>query len=239
MCFQGSYPLVPARKGQLIADSSYYGLDARLEFSDTPRGFSLEPNMGSVSCPYLVEPQVVHAQGGESITVFGSNFANSKFLRCRIGDDVVPASFVSYNEVKCITPFSNRKACAAHVQVANGRVYSQQDTKVVYSERSLSLDGLDKYVVVQDLCEDLKKASGLTIAMWIKPSNGTLTSQLLGVPPFGVAKQMPLGEVSGLSWTYVGKWIRFITLPLLTLTASFSFEYWIESATNIPHMTVC
>lgn len=205
MCFQGSYPLVPAHKSQLIADSSDYGLNARLEFSDTPRGFSLEPNMGTLSCPYSVEPQVIHAQGGESITVFGSNFAKSNFLRCRVGDDVVPATFVSYNEVKCISPFSNRKACAARVQVANGKVYSQQNTKVVYSERSLFLDGVDEYVVVEDLCEDLSKASGLTVAMWIKPSNDTLASQLLGVPPFGVAKQVSLGEVSGLSWTYQGK----------------------------------
>ena len=181
MHFQGSYPLVPAQKGQLLADSSSYGLDAQLEYSDTPRGFSLEPNMGTLPCPYSVESQTTHSQGGESITVFGSNFANSNFLRCRIGDDVVSATFVSYNEIECTTPFSNKKACAADIQVANGKVYSQQDIKVIYSERSLFLDGSDKYVVVGELCEDLSNATGLTIAMWINPSSEIASSQLLGV----------------------------------------------------------
>jgi hypothetical protein len=42
--------------------------------------------------------------GGTMVTILGNNFRESKYLKCKFGDKITPASFVSEHTIKCAAP---------------------------------------------------------------------------------------------------------------------------------------
>ena len=51
-----------------------------------------------------VEPRLGYVSGGTTVTVRGSNFAPTRWLRCHFGGQAVLARFVARDQVACITP---------------------------------------------------------------------------------------------------------------------------------------
>eukprot|EP00793_Prasinoderma_coloniale_P001378 PRCOL_00005153-RA len=103
--------LLPARTAHALADSdSFFGADEDL--ADPPKVTWLTPPKG-------------HVKGGTEVTIYGSRFKRSKYLKVRFAIenefDEVDATFVSESEIRCISP-ERDSVHTAHVTASNDGV---------------------------------------------------------------------------------------------------------------------
>ena len=141
--FQASYPTVAISTNFVFKDSSAYENNATLEAVVPVRGLKLSPTPMTPPCPYQLSPTQVYFAGGQDVTIRGSNFARSPFLRCKFDESQVPARFVSHNEIVCSTP-SLDKGCASVVEAANGYPFS--GILFIFAFR-FQLDGKSLYII--------------------------------------------------------------------------------------------
>jgi hypothetical protein len=70
------------------------------EFSGAALSFTYDPAaLGSA-----LQPTAGPATGGSVVTLQGAGFSQQQQLKCRFGEQVVPASFLSATEVSCVAP---------------------------------------------------------------------------------------------------------------------------------------
>ena len=136
--------------------------------------FAYLPSPTIAACPYRPTPGVIHASGGTEITIDGDNFAQSQFLKCHIGDDVVKATFVSEEQLKCTAPGSG-KASASLVKISNGGSVKSLYVPVYQMEIALSLTTPTDKVTAPNVGSQL--ASGGTVGMWVHPETVTFSSE--------------------------------------------------------------
>ncbi|CEM17315.1 unnamed protein product [Vitrella brassicaformis CCMP3155] len=83
-----------------------------------------------------VELQPVPAQclteGGRVINVFGDYFVNSRYLSCRFGRIVVPATFQSRHQIRCIAPPHPAGVVSLQVSVDGGHTFLEPGTLFCY-----------------------------------------------------------------------------------------------------------
>lgn len=121
----------------------------------------LGPTMMTPACPQSIYPfQYILTtgshEGTQRVTVMGSNFVDSQFLKCRIGKSIGPGTYVSSEEVLCDVPdlpFS----CKLEVEVLNnGVLESDSDLALEQSSMVLSTNGMSDAVIEFGTCPALK-----------------------------------------------------------------------------------
>lgn len=135
--------------------------------------FAFLPSPTISACPFKSSPEMIHASGGSEVTITGDNFAQSEFLKCHIGGDVVKATFVNEETIKCTVPGS-KAASASLVQVSNGGSTKDLYVPLYRMEIALSLNTSTDSVTGS---VDGKLTTGGTVGMWILPEDVTFSGE--------------------------------------------------------------
>ena len=171
--------------GVLIEDKS--GKPGRSAIATAGTGsatFEYKVSPAFAACPAIPTPNVVHADGGQDIVIRGSNFAESKFLRCNFGGlGSSAAEVVEYDTrgglmtptaIRCKAPGS-LKATAAPLDVSNDGAASFTDFNipVYFTEAAAYFDSASLMEV--DPSATPWMSDGWSIGMWFnihEPSAG-------------------------------------------------------------------
>ena len=81
-----------------------------------------------------IKPDAGPIVGGTVVLLLGEGFIHTKHLTCKIGEQHVPAQFVSNRIIKCVTPSSLIGSTAINVAVANNGVHFGSTAQFTYSE---------------------------------------------------------------------------------------------------------
>ena len=173
------------------------------------------------ACPAAIpSPSVTHATGGTIITQTGYNFANSQFLKCSFGDDVVDATYVSDSSIECVAPGATN-AKASTLNVANdGETFSDMYLPVYQMEIGLTLDySVESFEIktgsaLGGVYAGTSLKNGYTIGFWIMPEVFSATAplvtfsdgyalQLTASGSFVYGDVLSGGSVTANSWSYV------------------------------------
>lgn len=121
----------------------------------------LGPTMMTPACPQSIYPfQYILTAGShedtQRVTVLGSNFVDSQFLKCRIGKNIGPGTYVSNEEVLCDVP-DLPYSCKLEVEVLNnGALESDSDLALEQTSMVLSTNGMNDAVIEFGTCPALK-----------------------------------------------------------------------------------
>lgn len=161
-------------KGQDVADETgnHNGEVCQSDCSSGSAHFAFLPSPTIAACPFKASPEVVHANGGSEITVKGDNFAQSQYLKCHIGDDVVPATFVNEETITCVAPGS-KEASASLVTVANGGPNHSLYVPLYEMEIAMHMDTS----VTGGLTFSAAFGSQATVGTWILVEDITLSTE--------------------------------------------------------------
>eukprot|EP00854_Cymbomonas_tetramitiformis_P001562 gene1562-2195_t len=132
--------------------------------------FHASPTMPA--CPKEFSPDNVHVDGGRVITISGSGFAKSQWLKCSFtmssGEaKIVKASYVNNNTITCVNPGSP-DVTASMLEVTNGYGYSDMKIPLYIMERGLSIPRQGGSVTVTDVCSDIGEY-GFAFGGWVYP----------------------------------------------------------------------
>ena len=81
---------------------------------------------------YVADPISGPATGGYTVRLSGGNFKPSEFLRCRFGDIIALAQYVSESEIVCIAPESDQLGMVQVYALNNGQQLSATFTTFTY-----------------------------------------------------------------------------------------------------------
>jgi hypothetical protein len=130
----------------------------------------------------FVRPSFSYYSGGQSVTIFGSDFLNSTGGRCAFGALHVPFTFVNEFEVVCKTPRQLvpglvRIMVTNEIFVSPAATYSEQNVQFFYQESSLRIGQNEAFILPRCPTQDLE-LSRLFICAWVRVSQKSSLSQL-------------------------------------------------------------
>jgi len=139
--------------------------------------FMAAPTMPA--CPKEFSPDNVHVDGGKYITISGTGFARSQFLKCSFsmqeGFKIVKAEYINNSTIICRNPGA-KYVTASMLEVTNGAYYSDLKIPIYMMERAISFPESGGSVLVPDICSNLGEM-GFSMGGWVYPlseSTGTL-----------------------------------------------------------------
>ena len=167
------------------------------------------PSPVSPSCPVSASPDVIHAAGGETVTIRGNGFSPSPWLTCAFslpaaaggGVTHARAAYVSPFEVTCVAP-AMPAASVASVEVANDGVrFSDQSVPVYYLEKALAVNETSTVTVknTTGVCAKIGGAAGYTLGAWVYVSG---SSAGISTPGGGVLTLRGTTELESIQVSY-------------------------------------
>eukprot|EP00898_Chlorokybus_atmophyticus_P003902 jgi/Chlat1/4512/Chrsp29S04581 len=183
---------VAAAANQPLLDYSGNGHDAILS-SVASFEITATPTIGT--CPEDLVPNTVHVHGGQTVAVKGVNFAQSQWLQCSFSDEVVPATWISTEEIHCTAP-GHPAPCSVPVEVSNdASLFSGNKISLYYMEMALEFDGEKQYAVsgVADIhtrtvapgvCDDIHgHDTGYSVGGWVYPDASVMSDRIVFMFP--------------------------------------------------------
>lgn len=111
-CRFGPLGMVPVQiinstKAVCIAPSSFLLKEVEVEITLNTRDWTRDGNIFSYYRPpfvYDIDPLMGPVRGGTEVFIHGSNFEDTGSIRCKFGEDTVPGEYININELKCVSP---------------------------------------------------------------------------------------------------------------------------------------
>eukprot|EP01022_Parablepharisma_sp_SALTPOND_P004399 TRINITY_DN120219_c4_g1_i1.p1 TRINITY_DN120219_c4_g1~~TRINITY_DN120219_c4_g1_i1.p1 ORF type:complete len:1747 (-),score=99.47 TRINITY_DN120219_c4_g1_i1:2673-7913(-) len=116
MCMFGPLGIVPAKvinstKVVCVSPPSYVLREVEVEITLNTRDWTKDGVIFYYYHPpflYDIEPLMGPVVGGTVVHIHGSNFEDTGAIRCKFGDYTVPGQFVNINELRCVSPRTDR-----------------------------------------------------------------------------------------------------------------------------------
>ncbi|KAK3282810.1 hypothetical protein CYMTET_9470 [Cymbomonas tetramitiformis] len=133
--------------------------------------FRYGPTPVSPTCPDSMSPRnVVHQHGGTTVTMTGSMFAKSEWLKVDMGGEILPATWVDERTITFVTG-RREDVCDVPVETSNsGKYYSDFRIPLAVMQQGLDFNGVDEYVEADNVMDDFDSVKyGWSSGGWFYP----------------------------------------------------------------------